>query len=74
MDEEKHSTIFEPNVEDKWNLRTIGIKTNVQSERDNLILNMLKNTVTKEGFVSLSQRERKIQVCYLKIRNCYLAD
>lgn len=59
MDEEKHSTIFEPNVEDKWNLRTIGIKTNVQSERDNLILNMLKNTVTKEGFVSSSKRERE---------------
>ena len=59
MDEEKHSTIFEPNFEDKWNLRTIGIKTNVQSERDNLILNMLKNTVTKEGFVSSSKRERE---------------
>lgn len=29
MDEEKHSTIFEPNAEELWNLKTIGIKPNI---------------------------------------------
>ena len=72
MDEEKHSTIFELNVEDWRYLEMIGIKPNDQSERDELTLNVFKNALTKEKKQYFVSWREEIQVCYLKIANCHL--
>ena len=48
MNEEDRTNLFEPNVEDMWNLESIGIKPDDPKEKDNIALEMFKNTVTKE--------------------------
>ena len=48
MNEEDRTNLFEPNVEDMWNLESIGIKPDDPKEKDDIALEMFKNTVTKE--------------------------
>ena len=65
MDKEKHSAIFEPNVEDLWNLETIGIKSKVQSElfqrrRDDTIKKQLvKDIIEKLESADVNKNNRE---------------
>ena len=48
MDEDRDSTNFEPDLEDLWKLESIGIKPNDPKEKDDIAMEMFKNSVTKE--------------------------
>ena len=41
--------LFEPNIEELWNLETIGIKSKDNQERDSSVMQMFKKTITKEN-------------------------
>ena len=45
---ERDSVLFEANIEELWNLETIGIKSNINQERDDLVMQMFQNTITIE--------------------------
>ena len=49
MTKERDSSLFEPNIEKLWNLKTIGIKSKNNQERDDLVMQVFKNAITKEG-------------------------
>ena len=46
---ERDSVLFEANIEELLSLETIGIKSNINQERDDLVMQMFKNTITKEN-------------------------
>ena len=48
MTMERDSALFEANIEELWNLETIRIKSKANQERDDLVMQMFKNTITKE--------------------------
>ena len=48
MTTESDSSLFEPNIKKLWNLETIGIKSKDNQEKDDLVMQMFKNTTTKE--------------------------
>ena len=49
MKTEIDSSLYEPNLEKLWNLETIGIKSTNNQEKDDLVMQMFKNTITKEN-------------------------
>ena len=49
MTTEIDSSLYEPNLEKLWNLETIGIKSKNNQEKDDLVMQMFKNTITKES-------------------------
>ena len=49
MNEEDKTTSFEPKLEDMWNLESIGIRPDDPKERDDVALEIFKNTITKEN-------------------------
>ena len=49
MTKERDSSLFEPNIEKLWNLKTIGIKSKNNQKRDDLVMQVFKNAITKEG-------------------------
>ena len=49
MTTETGSSYFELNIEKLWNLETIGIKSNDNQERDYLVMQIFKKTITKEN-------------------------
>ena len=49
MTTERDYALFETNIEELWNLETIGIKSKDNQERDDMVvMQMFKNTITKE--------------------------
>ena len=48
MIKECDSSLYEPNIEKLWNFETIGIKSKDNQEKDDLVMEMFKNTTTKE--------------------------
>ena len=46
---DRGSALFEPNIEELWNLETSGIKSRDNQERDDLVMHMFKNTIAKEN-------------------------
>lgn len=65
MDEEKWSTIFEPNIEDLWTLEIIGVKPHIQNEQTVWYKACLKILILKKssGILWVDHREKKIQIC-----------
>ena len=45
---DRDSALFEPNIEELWNLGTTGIKSKDNQGRDDLVMQIFKNTITKE--------------------------
>ena len=48
MRTERDSSLFEPKIEKLWNLETTEIKSKDNQERDDLVMRMFKNSITKE--------------------------
>ena len=48
MTTQSDSSLYEPNIKKLWNLETIGIKSKDNQEKDELVMQMFKNTITKE--------------------------
>ena len=44
----RESTLFEPNIEELWNLETIKVKPKGSQEREDLVMQTFKNAATKE--------------------------
>ena len=48
MHSENTLSAFQPQIEDLWNLETIGINPKSKDERDDLVMESFKNTVSKQ--------------------------
>ena len=48
MRTERDSSLFEPKIEKLWNLETTETKSKDNQERDDLVMRMFKNTITKK--------------------------
>ena len=47
MTTERNSALFEPNIDEVWNLETIGIKSKDNQEEDNLVIQIFRSTISK---------------------------
>ena len=48
MTTKRDSALFEPSIEEPWNFETIKVKQKDNQEREDLVMQTFKNTVTKD--------------------------
>ena len=72
---ERDSSLFEPNIKELWNLETIEIESKDNQERRDLVMQMLKNTITTnvEDTKLVGHGEPRT-ITYLKTKNFCLVN
>ena len=75
MTTERDSSLFEPNIKELWNLETIEIKSKDNQERCDLVMQMLKNTITTNiEDNKLVGHGQPRTITYLKTKNFHLVN
>ena len=75
MTTERDSSLFEPNIKELWNLETIEIKSKDNQERCDLVMQMLKNTITTNIVdTKLVGHGEPRTITYLKTKNFHLVN